>query len=489
MKMIYLHEYDQIEVLKYLDYDNNKWVGIKQIATDLGLSMSAVSKSIVQIKEMIKKLAITEISIDTSTNKGVSFKRSRSYSLHKIIEEIYTESVTFKIIDSIFKGDFHSVEQFSIDMFISVASLKRRIQSLNKIFKNHGFQIKRYEIIGNEMTIRSFMFNFYWEIYRGKSWPFPFVNRVKYDKQSEVLEPKIELWNTNITRTQIYYFLAIGEYRDKRGFLIDDIVSTDIDVLRLSEGNDLFENMVLLNKEHEVKRSFSKLSHRYRYYILNSFSLDYRKSTENGIQNLWQLYCKQNSNSVQIAKKTMEDYRKMSGDRLSEMDFQKSIVDLVMIHHKAHLLSKEVIFRRSDILDELRKYFPNIYTQIEQTIESHLEEFPDVNYNKEIIMEEYAMLIYNSINMGGYSQEIRIALNLSAGYQHEANLEKKLRERFKDKLNLVFVSSQDNHDVLITDGQMKFESSDHSVFIEENRLSEEDYSYINNLFEDFKISG
>lgn len=487
MEYLFSNEYDRISVLKYLDCNNKKWIQSERIAAEVKLSKSSVSKTVTAIKDLIHSLNLEGVVIDSGTNKGIYFERNRRVPLHILIENIYTESLSFIIIDALLNEKIRSLNQFAMDNYISIASLRRKIQALNDILKEKDIAIKRNRLVGNEYNVRAFLFGFYWEIFRGTNWPFPSTMKKNFEAQANYIEPQLKLWINESSKEQIYYFLSISEIRELKGHSVKETVEKDEEVKGLSISNPLYLKQKEIKTATNRFKIFPEEVYQYVYYVINSFSLDYRKCMTENIQNLWNIFKEQNTISVKIAEKTLSTYNSHTGSKLTEEEFIENVLSLCMIHHKAHILSDNSFYRNADSLKEIKRFFPNLYAAIEATIDERLSEYPDVKYNKMIIMEEYALMIYDSINLGLYSYEINVALNMSGGFRSEKKLEDQLLKRFGDRLSLKFVSPNEKHDILITDTQVIFGESNSPVYIEENRLTDADLDYLKELFEKLKV--
>lgn len=488
MENLYSNEYQQVLVLKYLDYHNKMWIQTDKISSEIGISKSAVKKMVILLKDLIEDMNLTEVELLSSTNKGIYFERSRCIPLHIMIEKIYTGSLTFKVIDSLLNEKIRSADQFAMDNYISVASIKRKIFQLNKILNQNGIYIKRNKIVGDEYNIRAFLFEFYWEVFRGEKWPFHSIMKKNFEEQAAFLEPHLKLWITESSKEQIYYFLAITEIREAKKHSIKNEVLDDEEMRGLTQYNPIFERHKLIKNNMSRFNKYSEEVYQYIYYVVNSFSLDYRKSKAESLKKLWNRYKMQDTASVKIAERTLTHYNELTGNKLSKSEFVENVLGLCMIHHKAHLLAEVRLFKKFESLSEIKRLFPNMYAAIDSTIQERLDEFPEVKYNKLIIMEEYALLVYDSINLGLYTDDIKIAINMSAGFRSEKKLEGQLTKRFGDRMSLKFVSPNDDHDILITDTQVIIGSSDSSVYIEENRLTDADFDYLRDLFEKLKAS-
>lgn len=478
MNKIHQTEAKEVEILKYLDRLNDQWIQSDEIANNVLISKTSVQKIIKVIKARITKLDTKKMSIEVSTNKGVKFSRDPSFPLHRIICEIYSKSFTYELINNLFHETIVSLNLFSLEQYFSVASIRRKIVNLNEVLSDEGISIRQNQFLGDEFSIRSFLFKYYWEIFKGIVWPFGQINKGRLLSFLDEFQNVSGIQYSVISKEQVCYFFAISRIRFVKGH----VITNDSEMQQFALTNPYFASFRRLIDECFTASKFTEEEYYYYFYILHSLSFDTGKMSSEEIKAVWSNLSISKTVAYDLTTKMLKRFEE---NLLCKIEISDK-VDLLLIHHEAHLLRcSSLLIPHNDDFSDLRGNFSNFYKSIYDQVSKVLSVFSDVQFDKEIILEGYTLFLYDTMDFRNIGKKIKIAILFSKGKLNEKKMAKKLQIRYYDKWIFEFVSYDADHDLLITDTQLCFKSSKKRFYLEESLLTEKDYRFLEKIFENF----
>jgi hypothetical protein len=477
MQFIHKVEADEVKVLIILEKNANHWIQSADIASELSLGKSKIQKIIKMLQKRISEQFADEISIEVSTNKGILYIRSKPYSISEIIETIYVESLTYKLINSILHERLISMEKFSMDNFVSVASVRRLVSHINQVIADDNIAIKNNKFIGNEYNIRSFLFKYYWEIYKGGKWPFDVVSYDRLFEIASTISQGIEIYVSSTVQRQICYYLAISKTRNSKGYFLD--ANHEID--KLAHNNPIYEyakekwvDFYFLSSEYEVE-----IELRYYFYIISSFSIDFEKTNIDRVKNLLDVFRSQDTNSYHVTKYLLDDIIQTFKLDLSDDQLTFLFVEVIMIHQQAHLLSASYsIGYKSNYITKLKENFPTLYGRLTFLVDEIICKISTCNFDKNILLDYYSLLHFNLVDKEFYADLITVGVELSNGHTIETIISKEINDRFCGKYSIMIVRATENPDVLITDARVGHYASEDIVYLLTSHLDEVDFNNI-----------
>lgn len=90
-----------------------------------------------------------------------------NYSRTLIYSYILSDSLEFKLLETVFFLESFSTESLAEKLFISASTLRRLIKTMNKKLVKYNFYISSspYKLIGSETAIRNFIIHLFFEKY------------------------------------------------------------------------------------------------------------------------------------------------------------------------------------------------------------------------------------------------------------------------------------------------------------------------------------
>lgn len=476
MRYIHKDENQEVEILKYLDKYENCWLSSDEIGKYIGLSKATVNKF---IKALKNKIADKEqIDIEVVQNKGILFRCSNSIYIADLIQEIYSGSLTYKLITTILNENIISLEKFAYKNFLSVASVRRKIAYINEVLKDYNIVIKNNRFIGDEQNIRGFLFKYYWEIFKGRYWPFANVDKSKLIENSKRVSERLEIWCSQVSYEQIYYLLAISRIRLKKSHVIDYKKEFN----RLTEANKMYD----VAKE-EWEKDFLQLhcpesELQYYFFVISSFSLNYVKTNFDKLTLLKDTYSRKNLFSFEITKwlfkKIEERYHKRDLEEKQPLLF----LELVMCHSKAFIVPSQVLITSLDKEHYTMKMinsYPDISFRLRETISILVEKFPQIKGSELYLLEVYSMIYFQTLR-DFFLKKVKILVSISTGRTAEKMILENLSHFFIEKYLIEETFDEQEADICITDGQFITCAKEKLVYVVDSKFTEKDYLLIEN---------
>ncbi|EME8125133.1 helix-turn-helix domain-containing protein [Enterococcus faecium] len=479
MKYLHKAENQEVEVLKYLGKNSNRWVTSEEVGEQMGVSRVTVNKIIKSLQNKIGE--DKDIYIDIVQNKGIFFNCFNSIHIADLIQKIYSNSLTFKLITALLNENIDSLDQFAYQNFISLASVRRKITYINEILKDSNIAIRNNRFVGDEQNIRGFLFKYYWEIFKGRYWPFNNVDKIKLIENSERVSKQLKIWCSQVSYEQIYYLLAISRIRVKKAHIID----YKKEFYYLVEDNDMFEIC-----KKEWYKSFPQLycpeSELYYYFfVISSFSLNYVKTNVENLIVLKELYGEKDLFAFEITKYLFRRVERKFGLENLEKKHSLLFLELVMCHSKAFIVPSEVLITSSDSFyykEKMNQNYPEIYQNLNTTISELKFKFPQIRYSESFLLETYCMIYFQTLR-NFFFKKIRILVSVSAGRTIEKSILANISQYFKEKYLIEETFDEKKADICITDGQMKNIEKNKMFYIIDPNLESKDYLQIESILE------
>ncbi|MTD40216.1 HTH domain-containing protein [Erwinia sp. CPCC 100877] len=477
MKSIHKSENQEVDVLKYLDRHSRTWVTTEEIATSLNISRVTVNKIVKSIQTRIN--GNPNIAIEILKNKGIFFCARSSVYIIDVIQSIYRSSLTYKLITSLLNESIVSLEQFSIKNFISLASIRRKISTINDILSSYNIVIKSNRIVGDEQNIRSFFFKYYWEIHRGTEWPFPSVDKQNLVSVAEKVSDNLNVWCSQVSYEQIYYLLAIARLRYKKSHVIE----------KKQEFIDRVKNNIMFEQTKKIwlkEFPFLNLSENelyYYYFIVSSFSLNYIRTDYNKLLSLKQLYAEQRTFSYIITKKLFSQIEKIYSIKDLEIKQPLLFLELIMDHNRAFIVSSDILITSLDrcyFIEKMKQNYPDISNRLTKTVGSIVKEFPQMKQSNNYLLEIYSMLYFQAFS-NFFLKKIKLFVSLTDGRSIEKMIIHDIKQHFEDKFVIEETANEEEADLCITDSEFSHFRKSNVLYIIEPQLSERDFSYLEML--------
>ncbi|MEO1769231.1 helix-turn-helix domain-containing protein [Candidatus Enterococcus ferrettii] len=232
-----LYEFDvkkKLVILKILE-QNNSWTSLSELTLASSYSKSTVLKYLVQIKEEAEDE--TSFSLLTDDQNCYYLELKNSFDFGQYYRGLIFEMWPTQLINDLITSNSINKIQFITKHFISESAFKSKIKQIKvilsffslKLYVHNGI----YYLRGNEANIRRLATEFYWEFFKGASWPFKVVDETIILEKVNSIEDKTGIPFSLMDRKKLHYQLAILELRYKKGFFfrLSPLLSSFLPVL------------------------------------------------------------------------------------------------------------------------------------------------------------------------------------------------------------------------------------------------------------------
>lgn len=190
------------------------WLSINELSDHTSLERKTIQKYMKDWQALLKN------STDPDLQELLIFSKGKGYffsgdgnSFQKCVYLVVKSSYTYALMEKLFFEPEISLKKFTTKQFISEYTLLRRVRKLNQVFSRLNISIVLSKgflsLQGPEPQIRYLGYIFFWKLYRGLGWPFPFVNEQKIRSYvNEHMLPFLTLNETTII--ELTYVLALN---------------------------------------------------------------------------------------------------------------------------------------------------------------------------------------------------------------------------------------------------------------------------------------
>lgn len=477
--MNYVHKYEnkEVEIIKYLSKNSNTWITSKEISEEVKLSKATVNKLIKSLKSKIEK--DYSMSIEVSQNKGIFFKCIDTIQIVDLIRVVYTESITYKLITNLLNETITSLEKFAYENYVSLASVRRSISYLNTILKDAEITIKNNRFSGNELNIRSFLFKYYWEIYKGKSWPFQNIDKNKLLESCEQISKKTNLWLSDISCEQVNYILAISKIRFKKNHEI----KVNDEFKKLADNNTMFEVAGEVWREIFPINSYSHEEMQYYFWVINSFSIDFKKTPLMQLYQTKSFFSENDLLSYVITKKLFCKVSKYYGMKNLEEKYPYIFLEMLFHHNKALIVQSDILittFDNRSYTTMMADNYSDVYKVVGDTLNEFINKFPQLRSSKDYLLEIYCIFYFNILKHC-FLKKINVVISISTGRIIERNILEQLKNHFEGKFMIEEVNDMRDVDVVITDSYFNGCEKNNLLYIFDYSLTSSDYLAIEKM--------
>lgn len=140
------------------------------------------------------------------------------FSFQKLSLFYAENSRNFWIFNKIVKNQSKTIKELSENVFYSQSAVYGSVNQLKEYFQSLSISWSFFEIKGDERKIRHLLFESYWSLFGGISWPF---DRSRESLVSEVQQFEKKGWIFNeLEQERLLYWLAITEIRINNGYIL-----------------------------------------------------------------------------------------------------------------------------------------------------------------------------------------------------------------------------------------------------------------------------
>ncbi|EAC9513097.1 M protein trans-acting positive regulator, partial [Listeria monocytogenes] len=156
--------------LSYCYETNKKDYTMKELSSVFDRKTNKMQSIVQQVEVFRARYPQFTLTYDR-LEKEVSIAFSPRFLLSQAYSVLLRGTVGFILLDALFQGDYHSLEQLSQKTFSSPRTIQQKLQELNHVLANYhlSYSLKKGDpLAGAEYAIRYFYHLTYWQIFDEK---------------------------------------------------------------------------------------------------------------------------------------------------------------------------------------------------------------------------------------------------------------------------------------------------------------------------------
>lgn len=198
-------------LLQYLELNKNAYCSIDQLGDILEISRYKLEK---YLQELQSELA------ENHYDATVELLETGEIEVHRLTHAIVKKMRLYLVERSLSYQIFHryvtketSLDRQIEELHVSRSSTYRLYKRLKTQLTDEGFQLKKNQLVGDESTIRSFLFGLYYEMFNGLASPFDEEIQQQAKELFRYLEHYLNLSLPKTKEHKLLFFLSIALIR------------------------------------------------------------------------------------------------------------------------------------------------------------------------------------------------------------------------------------------------------------------------------------
>lgn len=467
----------ELRILELLESDPRWWT-IEEVSSSLGLSKATIQKYLGSIKVRLAFFSEMDVSIETSTSKGIYFQRASSFNIQILYTQILKELLAFSIFNSFLYSEHFSIIKLSSENYVSLASIRRKYKSFNTYFDGLDLSIKKDIFSGDEKQIRWFFSEFYWQIFKGTEWPFRLISREFMNKVVEKIQDFFNIELIPEVKEEMLYWMTINSIRHIKGY----VIAEDLEIQKYTSNNPLFLPFIEILREifpNDAKNNKPGALAEGEYLFLLVSALPVMEKNVEYAQLIYQAHKRGETIIYEITLEWLRHYEYIFGSINVEKKRQELVNKLLRIHSFSYLYHiGEAIFVKKNYVNEIIEHHPHFYERMLKIYDILNEKYKTITKNKTYLLENYVLLSMEHFVINQFEKTVRISLNFSKGIIYEEVVRGKILAYFYGKYKIEFVTNQQTRDILITDLPYILKEVDCTIISVQLKLTKRDFQNI-----------
>ncbi|WP_413524395.1 helix-turn-helix domain-containing protein [Carnobacterium divergens] len=414
----------KIEVINFLEESYLQQASISTISKNLKISEFILVRTVNELIEDIEKYQLSHYFTLSKTDKVILLKKSGAASINLLLWIYLKQSLSFELLDEIFKGTFENINYYSEKNFVSYTKIYKRLMEIKKILNEHDIRLSsKFKLAGDEMNIRMFFYQFYVPVFNQIE--FPFADELKAVSQELITNlEKIEQKSfSEATKTKLSFFIGVmfnrigtdcylfnaSKIKDKelpREQYHEAIYPTIIDFVKtytgieqqnflIAEANFIFAFLIgetIIKEQSTEKKAIKKIlfqTEKREYHLFSNFLME--------------------ELSRYLAKDIPDDLKEQF---LQQLDF---------IHFKVFYFERiNTEFTKNMNVEYIKENYWDAYHFSIEFLEkiSKEKEYRNIALNKEFLFYQYLFIIINTFPPAFFMKPIKICVDFSLGVNY-----------------------------------------------------------------------
>lgn len=423
-----------------------------------------------------------EIYLAYRDNTTIVYERALTFSFQRIYTAVYDGTLKLKLLNHFFYECYENLELFCQQEFISLSYGQKNLRYIRQELQKFdlGLDTKNSKFRGNERDIRSFLFYFYWSIYRGGDWPFQVVAKEQAQACALEIETALAIQLPESSKEILSYIVAIALTRQRYGNTCHLSVKEE----QYIQASHLTKCLSPFLKEKQAS-SVPLFQEEWPYLCSVLEVLPGVQENPQYRAGIFAVHQKLKTTIFEISDYWLRSFTKFFSITLTEGQAQELMEYLIYYHQNAqsfkcyfrlfkHVNSPQPPMHSPDFEEQLHEFF----TFLRQRDPSKFF------VNREYLLECYRLLILKTIHLRVQQQVIRIELDTDKGPIHSALLQEQLTHDFAAAYQLVFVGPAEKSDFVLSTFPQRQRQESTVLFIR-STLNARDLSALGTLFTNY----
>lgn len=421
----------KLSIMKALEHKND-WITLEELHIRLGYTTTTIKKYLIQFEKESNKN--DNFYLTSDKKRGYLLEIKNKFEFGQYYRDILFVMWPVQFLTQLILHNKVHKAFFPVEFFISESALKNKIKDLKKALSFFSITLKIrngvYYLDGNEANIRRLSEDFFWEFFKGSSWPFKTVDeQAILTKTAQLLQNATRPFSM-IDQRKIHYALAIQEIRVKCGqpFKTNPYIVSYFPLLNPFIAN-MQQSKSLFPSEAEFYYFYFKLATNSKYY--SYFDTDF--------------------NTIMLETDNLDAYAQLNIRILTfitkelgplSQEHTYNMFNYLFCTHM-HL----VLFNNSYTINDKELSFfnkKNMEPTINKIIHLIEEEVPLDEAIKNFLIYRYGIMLSTIYPPSVFSKKIVISFCTDIDPSIETKLLRILTDYFSDIVNIVFYSGVNN---------------------------------------------
>ena len=224
----YLKRFDKdlyYKILLLESFEDHGWHTAVQLAQTVQLDARSVSKYLSELSKNYQHFRGKAQPLFVKSHRaGYNFHDSLDSIEHeRFLIYLVQNTLKYQLLHDIFFEDFHTIYQFAQKHYISESTAHRKINEWKQQLKAYGISLQRGDYVaqGEEEIIRLYLHMTFWQLFRGKIWPFATISQTDVKKIAEQIMAFFNVRLNEIKKRRLEYMLGAFFLRKSQKHYVD----------------------------------------------------------------------------------------------------------------------------------------------------------------------------------------------------------------------------------------------------------------------------
>lgn len=202
--------------------DANQPLSLDFFCQELGISRKTMNKYLYHLKKDVERFSEGKLELSSVDSQNFCLIPKNIQWIDEVLWNVLSATETYQIWNDIVFETKKKIVHLSQNAYVSEATIWRKLQILREFLSNYDIYIGRrnHRLTGEESQIRGFLTVHFWNVFRGRKWPFITQSRESCSPYIKFLESFFEIHLNHLTRSRMEYIIAIWLIRQHLGHQI-----------------------------------------------------------------------------------------------------------------------------------------------------------------------------------------------------------------------------------------------------------------------------